>query len=166
MKHRTVAGLCVLALSLAAPALAQPPAASLPPITDAMKSLGLRGYALNVADLERERAFYEAAFGMKVASRIPATGTLREYVMNWTGNNADRPAIVLNLVPGARQAGQDAAGRLIIGSADAANLARRAVAAGAKARSAITTGTTMIFDPEGNLIEIFQPPVAAPTTAK
>jgi catechol 2,3-dioxygenase-like lactoylglutathione lyase family enzyme len=153
-----------LVLALVAAAIAGSAAAqTLPPLPDAIKPSGLNGYALNVVDLEKERAFYEQAFGMKVAGRIPETGTLQEYLMNWTGVRENRPLIVLNKAAGPRDPGQDKAGRLIIGAPNAAELARRAVAAGGKLRGQIREGTyNFVFDPEGNLIELYQAPAAAP----
>lgn len=135
--------------------------APLPPLPDAIKPSGLNGYALNVVDLEKERAFYEQVFGMKVAGRIPETGNLREYLMNWSGRREDRPLIVLNKVDSPRQPGQDNAGRLIIGAPNAAELARRVVAGGGKVRGQIREGTfNFVMDPEGNLIELYQAPAA------
>jgi catechol 2,3-dioxygenase-like lactoylglutathione lyase family enzyme len=146
-------------LAIATAATAQ----TLPPMPAAIAPSGLNGYALNVADLEKERTFYEQAFGMKVAGRIPETGNLQEYLMNWSGVRTDRPLIVLNKTAVPRQPGQDVAGRLIIGAPNAAELARRAVAAGAKVRGQIREGTyNFIFDPEGNLIELYQAPAPAP----
>jgi catechol 2,3-dioxygenase-like lactoylglutathione lyase family enzyme len=141
-------------------------AQGLPPLPDAIKPSGFNGYALNVIDLEKERAFYEQAFGMKVAGRIPETGNLIEYLMNWTGARTDRPLIVLNKVAGPRQQGQDAAGRIIIGAPNAAELARRVVAAGGTVRGQIREGTyNFVFDPEGNLIELYQAPAPRPAAA-
>ena len=138
-------------------------AQTLPPLTDAIKPSGLNGYALNVVDIEKERTFYEQAFGMKVAGRIPETGNLAEYLMNWSGVRTDRPLIVLNKVAGPRQPGQDGAGRLIIGAPNAAELARRVVAAGGTVRGQIREGTyNFVFDPEGNLIELYQAPAPRP----
>jgi hypothetical protein len=81
-------------LIVAGAAAAQIP--TLPPMPDSIKPSGFNGYALNVVDLEKERLFYEQAFGMKVAGRIPETGNLQEYLMNWSGVRNDRPLIVLN----------------------------------------------------------------------
>jgi predicted enzyme related to lactoylglutathione lyase len=152
-----------IVLALAAAALAGTAAAqALPPMPAAVAPSGLNGYALNVADLEKERTFYEQAFGMKVAGRIPDTGEVREWLMNWSGKREDRPLIVLNKTPGPRQTGQDVAGRLIIGAPNAAELARRVVAAGGKVRGQIREGTfNFVLDPEGNLIELYQAPAAA-----
>ena len=158
--------LALTALAAALIAAGAVAAQTLPPLPDAIKPSGLNGYALNVLDLETERAFYEQAFGMKVAGRIPETGTLQEYLMNWTGVRENRPLIVLNRVPAPRQAGQDNAGRLIIGAPNAAELARRVVAAGGTVRGQIREGTyNFVFDPEGNLIELYQAPAPRPAAA-
>lgn len=158
MNLRTTVSLCALAIAFVAPAFA---ADQLAPLTDAIKPSGLNGVALNVVDLEKEREFYMSVFGMKVAGRIPETGTLQEYLLNWTGVRENRPLIVLNKVAGPRLPGQDAAGRIIIGAPNAAELARRAVAAGGKLRGQIREGTyNFVFDPEGNLIELYQAPAA------
>ena len=137
-------------------------AQTLPPMPAAIAPTGLDGVALNVVDLEKERAFYEQAFGLKIAARFPATGDVREWIMNWTGKGADKPVLVLNKVAGPRQAGQDAAGRLIIATPNAAEIARRVVAAGGKVRGGQIRDGQINFgiDPEGNLIEIFQPSAA------
>ena len=154
------------ALASAVIAVGAAAAQGLPPIPDAIKPSGFNGYALNVIDLEKERVFYEQAFGMKVAGRIPATGTLIEYLMNWTGVRTDRPLIILNKVTGPRQPGQDAAGRIVIGTPNAAELARRVVAAGGTVRGQIREGTyNFVFDPEGNLIELYQAPAPRPAAA-
>lgn len=162
--------IALLALTAATLVAGAAIAQTLPPMPDAIKPSGLNGVGVNVVDLEKERAFYEAAFGMKVAARIPETGNLQEYLMNWTGVRADRPLIVLNKATGPRQPGQDAFGRLIIGAPNAAALARRVVAAGGKVRGEIREGTyNFVFDPEGNAIELYQAPTApaaAPPPAK
>jgi predicted enzyme related to lactoylglutathione lyase len=151
-------GLAVLAT---APAHAQAPG----PLADAIKPTGLSGFALNVVDLDKERAFYETVFGLKVATRVPATGDLREYLMSFTGQRVDRPLLILTKTA-ARQPGQDNYGRVVFGAPDAAALAKRAVAAGGKAPNPIREGATnMILDPEGNRIELFQPAPAAPAAA-
>ena len=131
----------------------------------------LNGYALNVTDLEKAKTFYEKAFDMKVAGRIPETGNLQEYLMNWTGVRANRPLIILNKVAGPRKEGQSDAGRLVIGVDDAVAAARKAVASGGTARGTIREGAlyTFVFDPEGNLIELFDltpPPRPAAPAAK
>jgi predicted enzyme related to lactoylglutathione lyase len=155
--------LAIAAIGAAVIAVGAASAQGLPPLADAIKPSGLNGYALNVVDLEKERTFYEQAFGMKVAGRIPETGNLVEYLMNWTGVRADRPLIVLNKVAAPRQAGQDNAGRIIIGAPNAAELARRVVAAGGTVRGQIREGTyNFVFDPEGNLIELYQAPAPRP----
>jgi catechol 2,3-dioxygenase-like lactoylglutathione lyase family enzyme len=159
--------LAALAACAAVIAASAAVAQSLPPLPAAIKPSGLNGYALNVVDLEAERAFYENAFGMKVAGRIPETGTLQEYLMNWSGVRTDRPLIVLNKTAPPRKDGQDGAGRLIIGAPNAAELARRVVAAGGKVRGQIREGTyNFVFDPEGNLIELYQAPATPPPAAK
>ena len=153
-----------VALALAAAAVATTATAqTLPPMPAAIAPTGLDGVALNVVDLEKERAFYEQAFGMKVAARYPATGDVREWLMNWSGKGADKPVLVLNKTAGPRKDGQDAAGRLIIATPNAAEIARRVVAAGGKVRGQIRDGAINFgIDPEGNLIEIFQPSAAPP----
>jgi catechol 2,3-dioxygenase-like lactoylglutathione lyase family enzyme len=149
-----IAAFAAAAALLAGQALAQAP---LPPMPPAIAPTGLDGVALNVVDLDKERAFYEQAFGMKVAAGFPATGDVREWLLNWTGKGTDKPVLVLNKVAGPRGAGQDGFGRLIIAAPNAAEIARRVVAAGGKTRGEIRPNQINFgIDPEGNLIEIFQ----------
>jgi predicted enzyme related to lactoylglutathione lyase len=141
---------------IAGAAAAQTPPA-LPPMPAAIAPTGMDGVALNVIDLEKERAFYEQAFGMKIAAGFPATGDVREWLLNWSGKGTDKPVLVLNKVAGPRGAGQDGFGRLIIASPNAAEIAKRVVAAGGKVRGQIRDNAINFgIDPEGNLIEIFQ----------
>jgi predicted enzyme related to lactoylglutathione lyase len=159
----TLAAATLLAGAAAAQTPASAPAPPLPPMPAAIAPTGLEGVALNVVDLEKERAFYEQAFGLKVAARFPATGEVREWIMNWSGKNTDKPVLVLNKTAGPRPAGQDNFGRLIIATPNAAEIARRVVAAGGKARGQIRDKALNFgIDPEGNLIELFQQDVAPP----
>ncbi|HET9159713.1 MAG TPA: VOC family protein [Caulobacteraceae bacterium] len=147
----------VLIGALAALAATTVSAQTLPPMPASAAPTGMDGVALNVVDLEKERAFYEQAFGMKVAAGFPATGEVREWLLNWSGKGTDKPVLVLNKVAGPRQAGQDAFGRLIIATPNAAEIARRVVAAGGKVRGQVRENAINFgIDPEGNLIEIFQ----------
>jgi predicted enzyme related to lactoylglutathione lyase len=149
------------AAALCAGAAAAQPPAPLPPMPAAIAPTGLDGVALNVVDLEKERTFYEQAFGMKVAAGFPATGDVREWLLNWSGKGTDKPVLVLNKVAGPRGAGQDGFGRLIIATPNAAELAKRVVAAGGKVRGEIRSNALNFgIDPEGNLIELFQQSVA------
>ena len=117
----------------------------------------LNAYAINVVDAEKMRTFYQEAFGLKLAGRMPETGNLYQYLLNWTGVREQRPLIILTKVAGPRKEGQSDAGRLIIGVDDAVAAGRKAVAAGGRARGEIREGApyTFVFDPEGNLIELF-----------
>jgi len=135
------AALAALIVMTGAPALAQQ----------------LNAYAINVVDAEKMRTFYQEAFGLKLAGRMPATGALYQYLLNWTGVREQRPLIILTKVAGPRKEGQSDAGRLIIGVDDAVAAGRKAVAAGGRARGEIREGApyTFVFDPEGNLIELF-----------
>lgn len=129
----------------------------------------LNAYAINVVDAEKMRTFYQTAFDLKLAGRMPETGNLYQYLLNWNGDRTVRPLIILTKVAGPRKEGQNDAGRLIIGVDDAVAAARKAVAAGARARGEIRENApfTYVFDPEGNLIELFDltPPPAAPRPA-
>ncbi len=148
------------AASLATMALAQTT-----PMPDNIKPTGIRAFAFNVVDLEKAKTFYENAIGLKTVTRVPATGEVREYLMNFTGVSTDRPVFIIYKVAGPRLPGQDNAGRVVFGTPDAAAIARRVVAAGGKANGEIRDGrTNIVFDPEGNRIELYQPapPAAAP----
>ncbi len=154
MKAATAA-LAALILTTAGPAVAQQ----------------LNAYAINVVDAEKMRTFYQEAFGMKLAGRMPETGNLYQYLLNWSGVREQRPLIILTKVAGPRKEGQSDAGRLIIGVDDAVAAGRKAVAAGARARGEIRDGApyTFVFDPEGNLIELFDltpPPRPAAPAAR
>jgi catechol 2,3-dioxygenase-like lactoylglutathione lyase family enzyme len=152
------AGMAVLALGLAFPALAQTPAAAPPaplaPLSEAIRPSRLAGLGLNVVDIEKERAFYVDVLGMKVVQRVPAQGPIREYLLSFSADTASGPLLALSKTDKASTGAGDF-GRVIFTVPNGAELARRSAAAGYPP-TRITEGTNIITDPEGHRIELFQ----------
>jgi catechol 2,3-dioxygenase-like lactoylglutathione lyase family enzyme len=145
--------LTLIAAVLAAASAAS--AADLPPLDPADKLIRASGVGLNVADLERSRAFYETVLGFKVDARIPAQGPAQEYLMGLTGDLRADTLVVLR--KGAVQPGATSFGRVIVVAPNGRKLAERAAAAGYPPAK-IVDGTNMIRDPDGYVIEVYQRP--------
>ena len=143
---------------IAVAAIAQPllgqPGKSLPQLKDSMKPSRLAGAALNVVDIEKEKDFYLNVLGMKVVQRIPAQGTLREYLLSFGADSKDGPVLVLTKTDRV-DAKTDDFGRIIFDVPNGEALARRAAEAGYPPRR-IVNGSNTITDPEGYRIELFQ----------
>ena len=140
-----------LALGLAAPALAGPPAALAPRTVS--------GWGWNVMDLEAQRAWYEAKLGMKLVRTYDRDGKPFEYIMGFEGA-APETAILALLASPQRKPGPSTAGRLILRVPDSKALADWLAAQGVPARL-VAPGAYFIADPEGNPIELYTPPPAA-----
>lgn len=116
----------------------------------------MSGMGLNVKDIERQKAFYTDVLGYKVAARVPAKdGTAAEYLLGLTGSVASDTLLVLTAH--APQTGSTSFGRIVLVVPNGRSMAERVVAAGGKAR-AIVDGTNIVYDPEGNVIELYQRP--------
>ena len=91
---------------------------------------------------------------MKVVQRIPAQGTLREYLLSFGADSKDGPVLVLTKTDKVDPKTDDF-GRIIFDVPNGEALARRAAEAGYPPRR-IVTGSNTITDPEGHQIELFQ----------
>ena len=141
-----------LAVLSAAPAFAAEP---LPPLSADLRPLKTSGVGLNVADLERSKAFYTDVLGLKVAARVPAQGPAFEYLLGLTGDiNADTLVVLTRKQP---QPGATSFGRVIVVAPDGRKLAERAAAAGFPPDK-IVDGTNILKDPDGYAIEVYQRP--------
>jgi catechol 2,3-dioxygenase-like lactoylglutathione lyase family enzyme len=151
--------ICALALSPIA-ALAQAPAAS---------DVTLSGVALNVADLARSEKFYMDVLGLERTFRYPADGKLLEVGLSRPGTTGQMSIILAHFNDDPLPEGKVRYGRIVVVTADAKAVAKRATDAGAQARtlSAPPGGSVVIFvtDPDGYQIELYQPaPPAAATS--
>jgi catechol 2,3-dioxygenase-like lactoylglutathione lyase family enzyme len=145
-------GLIALAAT-AAPGFAQT-AKPLPPLKDTAKPDRFAGAALNVMDMEKEKDFYLNVLGMKVVQRIPAQGTLREYILSFGDDTKSSSVLVLTKTEKVDPKVADF-GRVIFDVPNGEALARRAAEAGYPPRR-IVAGSNTITDPEGHRIELFQ----------
>ncbi len=159
MKRLVISLGFIAAAAIALPLLAQP-AKSLPPLKDSVKPSRLAGAALNVVDIEKEKDFYLGVLGMKVVQRIPAQGSLREYLLSFGADSKDGPVLVLTKTDKVDPTVADF-GRIIFDVPNGEALARRAAEAGYPPRR-IVDGSNTITDPEGHRIELFQ---SAPESA-
>lgn len=146
------------ALAFSAVASAQ----TTPPMEEMAQPTRFSGIGLNVIDIEKAKAFYTEILGFKVALRIPGKdGSSYEYILSLDGTIAGGTLLVLtNHAPGE---GSSSFGRLVLVVPDGRALAERVVAHGGTAEK-IVDGTNFVRDPEGNLVELYQRPVAS--TAK
>lgn len=161
MLRRTTLLLVVLIVALlaTAPAVrAQTPAAP---------DLTLSAVALNVADLARSETFYIDVLGLERTFRYPADGKLLEVGLSRPGTKGQMSVILAHFNDDPLPEGKERYGRIVVVTADAKAVAKRATDAGAQARtlSAPPGGSMVIFvtDPDGYQIELYQP--AAPAAA-
>ncbi len=155
-RSRLTAAAALCAATLTAQAHAQ----AGPPLTDDIRPMRMSGIGLNVTDIEKQKAFYTDVLGFKVIARVPAKdGTAREYLLGLTGSLTADTLIVLTAH--APTAGSTGFGRIVLVVPQGRKMAERIVAAGGKARNPVD-GTNIVFDPEGNMIELYQRPAAAP----
>ena len=147
-------------LVLAGTALAQPPAAPAPdpaapakPLPANLKPNRLRGAGLNVANLEREKAFYVNVFGMQELRRPNAN----EIVLGYKVGPTEQASLVL--LKAAAQAGAATYGRVILDVPDADKLAEHLRSIGYPAREVgqPTDRAYFVSDPEGYQVEIYTP---------
>jgi catechol 2,3-dioxygenase-like lactoylglutathione lyase family enzyme len=150
-----------LALSaLAASAQAHPPS-----------DVTLSAVALNVADLGRSEKFYIDVLGLERTFRYPADGKLLEVGLSRPGTTGQMSIILAHFNDDPLPEDKARYGRIVVVTADAKAVAKRATDAGAQARtlSAPPGGSVVIFvtDPDGYQIELYQPvPPTAATSAK
>jgi catechol 2,3-dioxygenase-like lactoylglutathione lyase family enzyme len=155
-----LAAACGLALC-ATTALAQQPATPRPPPTPAtgevtaipanLKPPRLRGSVITVADLPAEQKWYETVFSFVKVRDVSAN----EIVESLEPGNPN--AVNLVLQRGKREPGATTYGRLIINVDDAKGIAAFLQTHGVTTRQVIPNQAYFINDPEGNLIELYQP---------
>jgi catechol 2,3-dioxygenase-like lactoylglutathione lyase family enzyme len=155
-----------LALTFAATAMAQPPAAPAggrpaptPPtpatgevtaIPANLKPPRLRSSAIVVADLPAQQKWYETVFGFVKVRDVSAN----EIVESLEPSNPN--ATNLTLQKGNRQPGATTYGRLIINVDNAKDIAAFLQTHGVTTRQVIPNQAYFLNDPEGNQIEIYQ----------
>jgi catechol 2,3-dioxygenase-like lactoylglutathione lyase family enzyme len=149
--------LAALALLLAAPGMAAPPAP-----TTLAQSADFIGTAINVVDLARELRFYTEVFGLKVAATLPM-GMRSETILQFPGNSA-QPSLLLmhDSGPAAPKSIEHGNGfsRLVIRVVDIAATAAKLTELGYP-RGELRVSPTgyrimMVNDPEGFRLEVIQ----------
>jgi catechol-2,3-dioxygenase len=116
---------------------------------DALKPNRIYGAGINVVDLEKQRAWYEANLGMKLANTLSRDGKPFEYIMSLGADSN----VVMALLKTERPAGANGFSRVILMAPDSKALAQRLAAQGTPARE-VAPGAWFITDPEGNNIEL------------
>ena len=173
MNKLYVAGSIALALAAAfgAGVLAQPPAApgrgsAPPPVTGtpapvpaSLGPLRISGVGITVADLDKQRAWYELVLGMHKVGQYPEMGPPNEFIMSMSAVRDDGPVIAL--LRGNRQPGATTYGRVILRVPNSDALAEHMRTHGVAARR-VAAGAYFITDPEGNNIELYTPPPPPP----
>jgi catechol 2,3-dioxygenase-like lactoylglutathione lyase family enzyme len=119
-----------------------------------MSGSRLVSVTLNCLDLERQRAWYERMFGMKVIQSYHRGGVLYEYLMGFEDNRGAG----LALAKEPRPPGYNNHGRLGFDVPNAKGLAEFLYSQGALMREAIKGYVYFVIDPEGNAIEFFTIP--------
>ncbi len=154
MKIATIglAAAMLAGMGLAGTALAAPPANLAPG--------NISGWGWNSIDLEAQKAWYETRLGMKVVRTYNRDGKVYEYIMGFEGAGP-QSAILALLASPQRKPGPSTAGRLILRVPDSKALADWLATQGVPARL-VAPGAYFIADPEGNPIELYTPPAAAP----
>jgi catechol 2,3-dioxygenase-like lactoylglutathione lyase family enzyme len=146
----------VAVLTIASPAASQ----SVPPLADDMKPMRMSGMGLNVKDIERQKNFYTQVLGFKVIARVPGKdGAAKEYLLGLTGSLTTDTLIVLTAT--APAAGSTSFGRIVLVVPSGRKMAERVAAGGGKAPK-IADGVNIVYDPEGNMIELYQRPAPKP----
>jgi catechol 2,3-dioxygenase-like lactoylglutathione lyase family enzyme len=115
----------------------------------------IAGSGITVADLEKQKAFYTDVLGMKLLRTYERDGAVFEYVLGIPSTGGD--GAVLALLKGVREPGATTYGRLILIVRDAEKLAASLTSQGVPARK-VAEGAYFFKDPEGNAVEVFQPP--------
>jgi len=145
----------LLAGTLAALAVAQNPATTVPAMPDDTKPIRVAGLGIRVSDLERSKKFYTEILGLKVDARVPAQGEPVEYLLGLTGDLRQDTLIVIRkgeIKPGATEFGN-----ITIVVPDGRKMAERVRAAGYPP-ARIVDGTNFVKDPDGYTIELYQRP--------
>jgi catechol 2,3-dioxygenase-like lactoylglutathione lyase family enzyme len=133
----------------------------------ATNDVTLSAVALNVADLARSEKFYIDLLGLERTFRYPADGKLLEVGLSRSGQKGQMSIILAHFNDDPLPEGKARYGRIVVVTADAKAVAKRATDAGfaATTLSAPPGGSVVIFvtDPDGYQIELYQP--AAPAVA-
>jgi len=152
-----------LALAATTPAWAQPappaPAAQPDPNSPAkplpanLKPNRIRGAGLNVADLDKEKAYYVNVLGMVLIRQVNAN----EIALGYKVGPTEQASLVLLKAP--RRDGATTYGRVILDVPDADKLAEHLRSLGYTARKVgqPTDRAYFLQDPEGNNVEIYTP---------
>lgn len=155
---------CVgLTLAISTAALAQPAAAPIAPAPDPnapakplpanLKPNRIRGAGLNVADLEKEKAYYVNVLGMVLIRQVNAN----EIALGYKTGATEQASLVL--LKAARRDGATSYGRVILDVPNADALAEHLRSIGYPARKVgqATDRAYFLQDPEGNNVEIYTP---------
>jgi catechol 2,3-dioxygenase-like lactoylglutathione lyase family enzyme len=149
--------IAALALLLAAPAPAAPPAP-----TTLAQSADFIGTAINVVDLARELRFYTEVFGLQVAATLPL-GTRSETILRFPGNPAQASLLLMHDTgPAAPRSIEHGNGfsRLVIRVVDIAATAAKLTQLGYRHGELREGGQgyriMMLNDPEGFRLEVVQ----------
>jgi catechol 2,3-dioxygenase-like lactoylglutathione lyase family enzyme len=121
----------------------------------------LTAVALNVSDLARSEAFYIDLLGLERTFRYPAEGKLLEVGLSRPGQRGQMSVILAHFNDDPLPEGKARYGRIVVVTADAEAVAKRAKDKGYAARTleAPPGGSVVIFvtDPDGYQIELYQP---------
>lgn len=135
-------------------------------------STRLVGTVLNSVAVDRQLAFYEAAFGLKVGMTLDH-GTRREYMLRFSQDTSEAGLIIVHdsaADPKARLSHGDAFERIVLRvddmdallvRLDAAGIAHQPVQEAAKGYRIL-----LLEDPEGYALEVIQSGNAKPASAK
>ena len=137
----------------ASPALKAPPANLLP--------TGVAGSVVYVHDLEAEKTWYETMLGFHVQNTYARNGKTFEYIMV-AGSGGPGAPIMGIAQNDLRPAGYNANSRVVLATPDPKALADYLARQGIWLRVAIPNTAYMVFDPEGNPIELYHAPAAPP----
>jgi catechol-2,3-dioxygenase len=129
--------------------------------TPASAEITLSAVALNVADLARSEKFYIDVLGLERTFRYPAEGKLLEVGLSRPGTKGQMSVILAHFNDDPLPEGKAGYGRIVVTTADAKAVAKRATDAGFAVRtlSAPPGGSVVIFitDPDGYQVELYQP---------
>ena len=119
--------------------------------------------ALNVADLERSEKYYGEVLGFKRAWTYPPDGENPIEIGLAAPGGGGAGLILAHLNDDPLPEGKGRYGRIVVNTANAKGLAKRAEAAGSKTRFVTIPGDnppTIVFfnDPDGYEIELYQAP--------
>ncbi|HOY76629.1 MAG TPA: VOC family protein [Hyphomonadaceae bacterium] len=163
MKLILAAILATLATTNAADAQ-MPPSSGPAPATGSITSLPdelqprrLAAIVIAVDDMPAQQKWYETVFGFKKIGEIPGP---REIILSLDPKDPNSVPLVLQAGT-ARQPGATTYGRFVVHTDRAAEIAAFLQTHGVAVRTISPTRVFYVNDPEGNVVEIYQPPPAA-----